>query len=96
MNLNRAYAYIFSNRNRTVLYAGVTNLERRIKEHKAGMGSVFTKKYNVYELLFYEKYHHIETAIKREKQLREWNRQWKPELIKEMNPGMINLAQDWE
>ncbi|HEX8516120.1 MAG TPA: GIY-YIG nuclease family protein [Bacteroidia bacterium] len=55
MNLNKAYAYILSNKNRTVLYIGVTNnLERRIQEHRAGEGSVLTKKYNVTELLFYE------------------------------------------
>lgn len=96
MNLNRAYVYILSNKNRTVLYTGVTNdLERRIKEHKEGTGSAFTKKYNAHELLFYEKHNHIETAIRREKQIKEWNRQWKLQLIMEMNPEMINLAIDW-
>ena len=97
MNLNKAYVYILSNKNRTVLYIGVTNnLERRIEEHKNGIGSVFTKRYNVHDLLYYEIHNNIKQAIKREKQLKEWKRIWKMDLIKTLNPEMLNLAFDWE
>ncbi len=96
MNLNRAYVYILSNKNRTVLYIGVTNdLERRIKEHKEGTGAAFTKRYNVYDLVFYEIHNQIERVIKREKQIKEWKREWKLELIQESNPELLNLAEDW-
>lgn len=96
MNLNRAYVYILSNKNRTVLYIGVTNdLERRIIEHKNGLSSSFTKKYNIHELLYFEIHNDIKQAIAREKQLKEWKREWKIELIKTMNTEMINLASDW-
>ncbi|MCW3083801.1 MAG: hypothetical protein JWP12_1167 [Bacteroidetes bacterium] len=96
MNLNYAYVYILSNRNRTVLYTGVTNdLERRVKEHKSGAGSIFTKKYNAHDLLFYEIHNQIELAIKREKQIKRWSKEWKLELIKEINIEMTDLAKEW-
>ena len=97
MNLNRAYVYILSNKHRNVLYIGVTNnLERRIAEHKSGRGSAFTKKYNVNELLFYEIHSNIKQAIEREKQLKEWKKDWKIDLIKTMNSELVDLAHDWE
>ncbi|MCW3102542.1 MAG: Excinuclease subunit domain protein [Bacteroidetes bacterium] len=96
MNLNKAYVYILSNKNRTVLYIGVTNdLERRINEHRQGTGSAFTKRYNVHELVYYEIHSNIEQAIAREKQLKEWKRNWKLELIKTLNAEMLDLATDW-
>ena len=96
MNLNNAYVYILSNKNRTVLYIGITNdLERRMAEHKSGTGSAFTKKYNISELLYYEVFDKIIDAIKREKQLKEWKREWKFELIKTMNSELLDLAVDW-
>jgi len=96
MNLNNAYIYILSNKNRTVLYIGITNdLERRMAEHKSGTGSAFTKKYNISELLYYEVFDKIIDAIKREKQLKEWKREWKFELIKTMNSELLDLAVDW-
>ena len=96
MNLNNAYIYILSNKNRTVLYIGITNdLERRMAEHKSGTGSAFTKKYNISELLYYEVFDKIIDAIKREKQLKEWKREWKLELIKTMNSELLDLAVDW-
>jgi len=62
------YVYIISNKNRTVLYTGVTsNLYARIYDHKLGQGAVFAAKYNCTDLLYYEFYDHIETAIAREK-----------------------------
>ncbi|MCW3083796.1 MAG: excinuclease subunit [Bacteroidetes bacterium] len=79
-----------------MLYIGVTNnLERRIKEHKEGTGAAFTKRYNVQDLIFYEIHNQIEQAIKREKQIKEWKREWKLGLIQESNPKMLNLAEDW-
>jgi putative endonuclease len=95
-NLNRAYVYILSNKNRTVLYIGVTNdLERRMVEHKNGIGSFFTKKYNVNDLVYYEIHNNINQAIAREKQLKEWKREWKVDLIKTANFKMVDLAFDW-
>jgi putative endonuclease len=85
-----------SNKNVTTFYIGVTNdLERRVKEHKEGNGSEFTSKYNLTHLLYYETISDIKTAISREKQLKNWHREWKINLIKELNPTMTDLAADW-
>ena len=90
------YVYIMSNVNRTTLYIGVTsNIERRVLEHKAGIGSEFTSKYNLYDLLLAERLPDIESAIRREKQLKNWHRDWKFNLIKQENPEFNDLAKDW-
>lgn len=75
--------YILSNFARTVFYIGVTNnLERRIWEHRNGEGAVFTAKYKCHYLMYYEDYADINNAIAREKQLKNWQRSWKIELIR--------------
>ncbi|OGV00703.1 MAG: hypothetical protein A2455_11730 [Ignavibacteria bacterium RIFOXYC2_FULL_35_16] len=57
------------------------NLSRRIFEHKQGLVNGFTKKYNVNRLVYYEVHPDSESAVKREKQLKNWHRQWKINLI---------------
>jgi putative endonuclease len=92
MSTKGGYVYIMSNKERTTLYIGVTsNLIVRTDEHKSGMGSDFTIKYKCYDLIYYEFYDHIESAIEREKQLKKWNRVWKEELIKLLNPQLKDL-----
>jgi len=96
MKLTNAFVYIMSNEYRTVLYIGVTdNIERRAWEHKNGKGSAFTKKYKAHYLVYYEVISDIKTAIKREKQLKNWHREWKFNLIKGLNPKLLDLAADW-
>lgn len=74
-----------SRRNGT-LYIGVTNnLERRVFEHKNNKADSFTKKYHIYNLVWYDTTNSIESAITREKQIKKWNRKWKLELIEEKN-----------
>ena len=85
-----------SNKHMTTFYIGVTNnLERRVAEHKSGEGSIFTSKYNLDYLVYYEMITDIKTAIKREKQLKRWHREWKINLIKELNPTFEDLDKDW-
>lgn len=80
------YVYILTNKNKTVLYTGVTNnLEHRIIEHYKSMHS-FTAKYNAYFLLFYEPHQYINNAIAREKEIKGWKREKKETLIKAFNP----------
>ena len=70
------YVYIMSNANRTTFYIGVTsNLKIRIDDHKNGIGSDFTTKYQLKDLVYYEDYPDIYQAIDREKQLKRWHRQ---------------------
>ena len=80
-----------SKRNGT-LYVGVTNnLTRRVYEHRNDLVEGFTKKYSVHSLVYYEQYHDIELAIKRERQMKKWNRQWKINRIHEQNPDWKDL-----
>ena len=89
--------YIMTNYSETSLYIGVTsNLQKRVWEHKNKVIEGFTKKYNVDKLVYYELTDSIESAINREKQLKRWHRQWKINLIKEMNPDFKDLSLDWE
>jgi putative endonuclease len=60
--------------------------------HKAGVGSIFTSKYKLHELVYFERIFDIEQAIRREKQLKRWHRDWKINLIKSINPEMIDLS----
>mgnify|MGYP000944230527 CR=1 FL=1 len=87
------YVYILTNINHSVLYIGVTsNLRDRILEHKAKIyPKSFTAKYNCTILIYFEFYDSIEEAIAREKQLKNWKRVWKMELIQKVNPNFLDL-----
>ena len=77
------FVYILTNKYNSVFYVGVTNdLARRILEHKNNLIEGFTKKYNVKKLVYYEECSRVEEAIMREKQLKNWHREWKMNLIK--------------
>ena len=89
------YVYILTNRNRTVLYIGVTNdLKRRLFEHENHLEEGFSDKYNVTYLVYFETYHCPKDAIAREKQLKGWTRLRKEELINSVNPKWRFLNRD--
>ncbi len=93
--MRQSYIYILSNERRSVLYIGVTSdLYKRVAEHKSGRGSVFTQKYNLKVLLYFEEFSSIDQAIAREKQLKNWHREWKWNLIRQLNPESRDLFQD--
>ena len=86
------YVYIITNKHNTVLYIGVTNdIVRRIYEHKNGLLDGFSKKYNLYKLVYLEEYNNVNDAISREKQLKGWKRERKNQLIESINPNWIEL-----
>jgi putative endonuclease len=92
MKMNSGFTYILSNYKRTVFYIGVTNnLERRTIEHSKGVGAKFNEKYKCKYLVYYEQFSNIEDEIRREKQLKNWHRDWKINLIKSINPEMKDL-----
>ena len=82
------YVYILTNKNKTVLYTGVTNdLKRRLREHKEKTNpNSFTARYNVEFLVYYEHFTRIQLAIAREKEIKDLKRDKKEMLINEMNP----------
>ena len=87
------YCYILSNKNRSVLYIGFTNnLNRRIKQHKSGKGANFTKRYSAYDLIYFEEYEENNQARSREKQLKNWHKEWKWNLIKISNQELKTLV----
>ncbi|MFA4880415.1 MAG: GIY-YIG nuclease family protein [Candidatus Doudnabacteria bacterium] len=89
------YVYILTNKKRGVLYIGVTNdLLRRMDEHRQEVVSGFTKKYHLKKLVHYEATDDINRAIEREKQLKNWHRQWKINLIEKENPNWQDLYDD--
>ena len=84
--------YILASKKNGVLYIGVTSeLKRRVWEHREGIGAVFTRKYHVHRLVYYEPHPNMESAIVREKRLKKWERAWKVRLIEAMNPEWRDL-----
>lgn len=86
------YVYILASRRNGTLYVGVTgDLIRRIYEHKNGLVEGFTKKYQVHMLVHFEETGDVHAALAREKQLKNWQRKWKLELIEKTNPRWEDL-----
>ena len=95
-NMRQSHVYIMSNFTRNVFYVGVSSdIINRVLNHKKGIASAFSTKYNTKFLVYYEVFDDIRNAINREKQLKRWHRDWKINLIKMENPAMIDLAEEW-
>jgi putative endonuclease len=86
------FVYILASKIGGTIYVGVTNdLIRRIFDHKSNVVDGFTKKYSIHHLVYFEQFDDIENAIKREKRIKKWNRNWKIRLIEESNPNWTDL-----
>ena len=84
--------YILASQRNGTLYVGVTSdLVKRMWEHKNNLVEGFTKRYGVHQLVWYEIHKNMESAIKRDKQIKEWERKWKFELIEDMNRNWEEL-----
>lgn len=84
--------YILTSGRNGTLYIGVTSeLVKRIWEHKNDFVKGFTKRYKVHNLVWYELHDSMDTAIEREKNIKEWKRVWKVRLIEESNPNWNDL-----
>ena len=95
--MNKYFVYITTNPKKSVLYTGMTNdLESRIIEHyrNRGKNKTFAGRYFAYCLLYYETYGKPDHAIEREKEIKDWNRKKKEELIKAVNPKWRFLNED--
>ena len=88
----QGHVYILASKRNGTLYIGVTNnLAARIFAHREGRGSVFTRKYCVKILVWYESYDMVVDAIQRETSLKRWPRKWKLALIEKSNPDWVDL-----
>jgi putative endonuclease len=87
--------YILAGRRNGTLYVGVTSdLAGRVSEHKENVVEGFTRRYGVQTLVWYEPHDSMDSAIKREKAIKEWKRRWKLALIEEDNPTWRDLYED--
>ncbi|MBN4085502.1 GIY-YIG nuclease family protein [Flavobacteriaceae bacterium AH-315-B10] len=94
--VKRAYhnywVYIITNKLKGVLYIGVTGgIDDRMERHVEGKENSFASKYKLTQLVYFEEFQYIDDAIAREKQLKNWHRQWKINLIEKDNPDWKNL-----
>lgn len=86
------FVYMMTNRRNGTLYIGVTNdLIRRVYEHKTDAVPSFTSRHQLHHLVWYEHGIEIRSAIQREKQLKNWKRAWKIQLIEQTNPRWQDL-----
>lgn len=92
---NRVYhnywVYIVTNKPNGTLFGVTGGIDDRMERHSNGNGSVFTSKYKLFKLVYFEEFQYIDDAISREKQLKNWHRQWKINLIEESNPNWDDL-----
>ncbi|MBA4142751.1 MAG: GIY-YIG nuclease family protein [Nitrosospira sp.] len=87
--------YMLASKYNGTLYIGVTSDPmKRVWEHKQNLAKGFTQKYDVHMLVYFEVHYEMAEAIRREKQLKKWNRAWKIELIEKSNPGWRDLWRD--
>ena len=91
----RFFVYIMSSKSRRI-YTGVTNnIERRVRQHKAGEIEGFTQRYKINRLVFYQRFQYVGNAIRREKEIKGWDRAKRVALIERENPTWDDLADDW-
>ncbi|MCB1882337.1 MAG: GIY-YIG nuclease family protein, partial [Gammaproteobacteria bacterium] len=91
----RPCVYILASKRNGTLYTGVTSdLPKRLYQHRQGDTDGFAGKYGVRFLVWFEMHDTMEQAILRENRIKEWQRQWKLELIEKDNPDWRDLADD--
>ena len=89
------YVYILASRRNSTLYTGMSDdLIRRVWQHRTGAVPGFTSEYGVKMLVWYEQHETRESALIRERQIKNWNRAWKLKLIEQMNPRWRDLWDD--
>jgi putative endonuclease len=100
------WVYIMANRYNSAIYVGSTSdIDLRVRQHKSGEIKGHTKKYNLTKLVYFERLEDMDRALKREKQLKNWRREWKNDLIEANNPNWHDIFEvaledkalvDWE
>ena len=89
------WVYIMASDEFGTIYIGSTsNLLLRLQQHKNKTFRGFTSKYNVVKLVYYEWHDSLEDMVKRERQIKKWNRNWKLRMIMDMNPAWLDLSDD--
>lgn len=90
----KTYLYILMNKRNTTMYIGVSNdVVKRIVQHQREKRTHFTSKYNTDKLVYYEEFEEKESAYRREKQLKNWHREWKFNLVRSVNPSFDDFTE---
>jgi putative endonuclease len=89
------YVYILSSQRRGLSIGITSNIEQRVFQHKTHAFGGFTAKYNVTNLVYFERHDSVLTAIRREKEMKAWRREEKVELIESANPKWRDLSYGW-
>ena len=88
------YVYMLTNAYNNLIYTGVTsNLINRISQHKEKYYRGFSAKYNCNKLVYFEQFNSIGVAIRREKQIKNYSRKKKNQLVNSVNPTWADLYQ---
>lgn len=91
------FTYIMAHIDNRLFYVGVTNnIKQRTFEHKNATQETHVGKYNIKQLVWFEKHDQPATAIRREKLIKKWRREFKINLIESKNPEWNDLAEDWD
>ena len=94
--MKQYFVYIMASKKNGTLYIGMTNnLARRVWQHKHDIQEGFTQKYQIHKLVYHESYDDVQTAIKREKQMKKWKRQWRINLIEQENSNWDDLFENF-
>lgn len=98
LRAHQYWVYFLTNKGNTVLYIGVTSdIQQRIFDHRTGKDKhSFAWTYQCWKLIHLEEFNNITDTIAREKQLKNWQRKWKNELLEKENPEWKDLALDWD
>jgi putative endonuclease len=92
MRFRQWFVYVMTNKPFGTLYVGVTgHVSRRVHMHRIGEGGLFTRKYNLSRLVYFEAFDNPRAAIQREKTMKHWPRKWKLNAIDRMNPKWLDL-----
>jgi putative endonuclease len=90
----QGFMYIVGNNQLTIYIGATSNLKQRIYQHKKNTIKGFSDKYKLHKLLYFESFNNIKEAFIREKQLKNWHRDWKINLIKSRNPKLQDLYEE--
>ena len=90
------FVYITASISRALYIGTAADLERRIWQHKNHAIPGFTSRYHVHRLVWFDETSDVREAVRRERQMKKWMREWKVNLIERTNPGWLDLAWDWE
>ncbi|EFG2587297.1 GIY-YIG nuclease family protein [Escherichia coli] len=89
----KGYVYLLASQKNGTLYLGVTSdLPGRLYQHQTGTGSKFAARYGVVRLVWFDEYELVTEAIRREKIMKKWPRQWKINLIEQNNPEWQDIS----